>query len=161
MFAVAAFIGALKFFGGDVNDQVHKLFSLLAGVAGFPAMAISIAWWVKKTTRGWSSSVLILAVFTLIGVSIVIITGSRVYLNMIALLSTLAVGLFCWRQHHYRGVVSATVMLLGLVCFATKLPALSLLQPADFLHLALAVGWLGLSGLWATPTSESGRQDSH
>jgi hypothetical protein len=129
-----------------VNDPLHRFVSLIAGVAGFPALAIAIAMTEHRATWRWGSSFVIAVVCAVVGVSIVIATDSRVYVNAVALLATLGVGVACWRQRDQLGAISAAIMLVGLVFFAVKPAVFNVLQPADFLHLALAAGWLGLSG---------------
>jgi hypothetical protein len=146
---MAALVGALKFSGYYVNDPLHRFVSLIAGVAGFPALAISMTMIERKATSQWWSSFLIVAVCAGVGILTVMATGSRAYLNTVSVLSTLCIVVACWRQRYQVGVVSAAIMLIGLILFATKQPAgFNVLQPADFLHLALAAGWLGLSGFW-------------
>lgn len=142
-------MGALKFFGFYVNDPLHRFVSLIAGVAGFPALAISMVMTERRAISQWESSFLIVAVCAVVGILLVTGTGSRVYLNAASVLSTLCVIVVCWRQRYQLGVVSAAIMLVGLILFATKQPAgFTAVQPADLLHLALAAGWLGLSGFW-------------
>ena len=99
-----------------------------------------------RATWRWRSSLVVVVVCAVVGVCIVIAADSRVYLNAVALLATLGVAVACWRQRDQLGAISAAIMLVGLVFFATKPPVFNVLQPADFLHLALAAGWLGLSG---------------
>ena len=146
---MAALVGALKFFGFYVNEPLHRFVSLIAGVAGFPALAISMVVIERRATSQWVPSVFVVAVCAVIGVLVVMATGSRAYLNAASVLSVLCVVVACWRQRYQLGVVSAAIMLTGLILFATKQPAgLTVVQPADLLHLALAAGWLGLSGFW-------------
>lgn len=103
----------------------------------------------RRAISKWESSFLIVAVCAVVGILLVTGTGSRVYLNAASVLSTLCVIVVCWRQRYQLGVVSAAIMLVGLILFATKQPAgFTAVQPADLLHLALAAGWLGLSGFW-------------
>jgi hypothetical protein len=144
LFSVAALMGALKFSGLYADEQPHRLLAMIAGVAGFPAMVISIALPEWKLIDRWGTSLLLVSIIAIAGVWIVTTTGARLYLDAVALLSPLAVGYACWRQRAPLGVVSAVVILLGLICFALKIPSETTVQPADVLHLALAAGWLGL-----------------
>ena len=103
----------------------------------------------RRAISQWESSSLIVAVCAVVGILLVTGTGSRVYLNAASVLSIVCVIVACWRQRYQLGVVSAAIMLVGLILFATKQPAgFTAVQPADLLHLALAAGWLGLSGFW-------------
>ena len=148
-------MGALKFFGFYVNDPLHRFVSLIAGVAGFPALAISMLMAERRAAFQWGSSFFVVAVCAVVGILVFMATGSRAYLNAASVLSTLCVIVACWRQRYQLGVVSAAIMLVGLILFATKQPAgFTAVQPADLLHLALAAGWLGLSGFRKSHTDQ-------
>jgi hypothetical protein len=148
-------VGALKFFGFYVNDPLHRFVSLIAGVAGFPALAISMVMTERRAISQWRSSFLIVAVCAVVGILLVMGTGSRAYLNAASVLSIVCVIVACWRQRYQLGVVSAAIMLIGLTLFATKQTvSVTVVQPADLLHLALAAGWLGLSGFWKSQADQ-------
>lgn len=103
----------------------------------------------QRAAFQWGSSFFVVAVCAVVGILVFMATGSRAYLNAASVLSILCVIVACWRQRYKLGVVSAAIMLVGLILFATKQPAgFTAVQPADLLHLALAAGWLGLSGFW-------------
>jgi hypothetical protein len=151
LFSVAALFGALKFSGIYADEQPHRFVSMIAGVAGFPAMAISLGLSDESTLQRGRFSILALLGLAMIGALVVMGTGARMYLDAAALLCTLAVGYASWRQRHRVGMGSAALILFGLICFAAKIPSSTILQPADVLHLALAVGWLGLSSGYQSP----------
>jgi len=88
---------------------------------------------------------MILLSLAAIGVLIVTATGSRIYLDACALLSVLGIAYVYGSKRFIPGVLSAVLMLFGLVCFATKISLVPALQPADILHLTLALGWLGVN----------------
>lgn len=142
---MAALVGALRFSGIFVDEPSHKLVSMVTGVAAFPALMISLGLPHWRSIQRWATSLVMLFVLAAIGVLIVTMTGSRLYLDACALVSTFGIAYACWTQRFIPGVFSAALMLFGLGCFATKISPVRVLQPADLLHLALALGWLGLN----------------
>lgn len=108
-------------------------------------MAISVWFTQWRVIREWRASILMISVLAILGALIVMSTGSRLYLDACAVLSVSGVAYACSSQSFRLGVISAVIMLVGLLCFAAKISPVTALQPADILHLALAAGWLGLS----------------
>ena len=145
LFSAAALLGVLRFSGVYAEESPHRLISMIAGVGAFPAMAMSVWFTQWRVIREWRASVLMISVLAILGALIVMSTGSRLYLDACAVLSVSGVAYACWSQSFRLGVISAVIMLVGLLCFAAKISPATALQPADILHLALAVGWLGLS----------------
>jgi hypothetical protein len=145
LFSAAALLGVLRFSGVYAEEAPHRLISMIAGVAAFPAMAISVWFTQWRVIREWRASVFMISVLAILGALIVMSTGSRLYLDACAVLSVSGIAYACWSQSFRLGVISAVIMLVGLLCFAAKISPVTALQPADILHLALAAGWLGLS----------------
>jgi hypothetical protein len=144
LFSIAAFLGVLRFSGLYVNEAPHMFVSMIAGVAAFPALATSVMFPQSPITRQWRGSWLLLLIIAAVGALIVMNSGSRLYLNGCALLAVAGITYVSLRQRRWIRVSSATIMLIGLLCFALKFSPTTALQPADVLHLALAAGWLGL-----------------
>ena len=144
LFSLAAMLGVLRFSGFYADENPHMIVSMIAGVAAFPALTVSVMVPDSPIARKWRVSSVFLLLLATVGVSIVIYSGSRLYLNACALLAIAGIAYVSLRARRWVDVVSAVTMLVGLLCFAVKLSPITPLQPADVLHLALAVGWLGL-----------------
>jgi len=142
LFSLAALLGVLRFSGLYPEEALHKFASMIVGVAAFPSMAISLMYPRWRVIGKWSSSLVMLLTLAIIGTLDVTTSESRIYLDVCALLSVAGVAYASLRTRCWRRVLSAAIKLVGLMCFALKIPLGALLQPADVLHLALAAGWL-------------------
>lgn len=145
MFSAAALLGTLRFSGLYVDPSPHMLVSMVAGVAAFPAVAAATIWPKSPVAERWMPAVSLLVVLAIVGASITLSSGSRVYVNLCALVSVSSIGFFATKRREWLYLVSATILLFGLASFATGTAFFSFLQPADILHVALTVGLLGLS----------------
>jgi len=87
----------------------------------------------------------LVALLGLIGIIIVLVFTLRVYLVAVTLGALLAALAGACRQWRWLELVSVLVMIGGALVFAAKQPLVPGLEPADILHLALALGWLGIS----------------
>lgn len=152
LFSIAALLGALRFSGLYPEAAPHMFVSMIAGVAAFPAMAISVIFPRWRSTERLGDSLMIVGALAVLGALFVVVSGSRGYLNACALLAVVGIGFVSLRHRQWLSAMSATLILLGLLCFALKLSPIVALQPADILHLTLAAGWLGLNQ-FATPLS--------
>ena len=143
--SAAAWLGVLRFSGFYADPAPHMFVSMVAGVSAFPARAAAVV--IPKacivTEQRLALVVVILAAVT--GAAIIIASGSRLYLNLTSLSAILLIAFVSFRARNTISGVSALVMLVGSLCFATKFSPTPMLQPADVLHLAMAAGWWGIA----------------
>ena len=151
MFSVAALLGALRFSGIWPAPPVHMFASMLAGVGAFPALATAVSCPTLPWVRSWGLALTAVLVAGAIGAALVMSSGWRLYLDLCAIVSVLALAVAGYRQNDRLRVVAALVMLTGLLLFAMKIAVWPGLEPADGLHLALAAGWLGVSYRRSSP----------
>lgn len=139
-FALASAFGVLRFSGVYPELFWHTTFSLVTAVAGFPALAFALAYPQSNWIRTWRRAAVTALAFAVVGVTVVIGFELRIYSDACALLATLIAITTMLRERAVPGAIGAVTMLVGLACFALKIPVAALLQPADILHLTLAAG---------------------
>jgi len=139
-FALASAFGVLRFSGVYPELFPHTTFSMLTAVMGFPALALAIALPASALNRSWRSAAAVAIGLALAGTVLVETFGFRIYRDGCAVLGTLVVLAVMLRGRALPGMIGSMTMLTGLACFALKIPATPLIQPADVLHLALAAG---------------------
>lgn len=144
-FSLASFLGVLRFSGLYPDPLFHQAFSALSGTAGFPAMALACLRPQWKVSQDGRRALALVALLGLIGIIIVLVFTLRVYLVAVTLGALLAALAGACRQRRWLELVSVLVMIGGALVFAAKQPLVPGLEPADILHLALALGWLGIS----------------
>lgn len=144
MFSAAALLGTLRFSGIWPAPAVHTFASMIAGVSAFPALATAASFPSLPWVRSWKSALTAVLVAGALGAAVVMLSGSRLYLDLCAIVSVLTLGVAGYRTHDRLRFMGALIMLAGLLLFAMKIAVLPGLEPADGLHLALAAGWLGV-----------------
>jgi len=145
LFAAAASLGVLRFSGLYADTAPHMFVSMVTGVAAFPAFAAAVAIPNAHIVTRARLALFVLILAAVIGAVVITASGSRFYLNFASLSAILLIALVSFRARDTLSGVSALVMLAGSLCFATKFSPISMLQPADILHLALAAGWWGVT----------------
>lgn len=145
IFSAAAFLGVLRFSGVYAEETAHKFISMLSAVGAFPALALTVLKPSAPNVKRWDLAAATLIALCSVGIVLVVVLELRAYLQFCALTATLIVAMSSLRLHQWTKAVAALVMLLGLLAFATKISAVSFLEPADLLHLALAAGWIALA----------------
>ena len=98
-----------------------------------------------KVSEDGRRALALVALLGLIGIIMVLVFNLRAYLVAVTLGALLAVLTGVFRQRRWLELVSVLVMIGGALVFAAKQPLVPGVEPADILHLALALGWLGIS----------------
>lgn len=145
MFSAAALLGMLRFSGIYIEARPHMLMSMIAGVAAFPGLATAIVSPMASAVTRWRLALVSLAGAAVLGGAITILSGSRIYLNVCALGSILLIAVIAYRRRNAIQGIAALLMLGGSLSFTLNSSPVPVLQPADVLHLALAVGFSCLS----------------
>jgi hypothetical protein len=151
LFAVAAFLGVLRFSGLYPMPSWHQFFSMLGAVSAFPMLAVAIVWPNALATRSTRFAWIFMCVTAVLGVILVGAAQKRLYADALALLSIMAILLTLLRAHQWLGALGSSIMLLALAGFALKLSVGTLLLPGDILHVGMACGLLLLSRLPSWP----------
>jgi hypothetical protein len=139
-FAAAAFFGVLRFTGLHTHPFPHQWLTLIVGTAAFPALAFAVA---RPDSRVTGEPLPMLALLCTLGaVGVLVVRGLevRAYMDACALLSVAAILLATWQRSDRIAGAGALAMLVGLMCFAAKIPVSGPLAPGDMLHLGSALG---------------------
>lgn len=141
VFATAAFFGVLRFTGLHPEAFPHQSLSMLTGVAAFPALGFAAARPASRLARDTLPACALTLALGAVGAYVVQGLGWRPYVDACALLSVGALFLAMRQRSDRLGGGAALAMLIGLMCFAAKVPASGPFLPGDLMHLGLATGW--------------------
>lgn len=141
-FAAAAMFGVLRFTGLHTHPFPHQWLTLIVGTAAFPALAFAVTRPASPMTREPLPALALLCALGVAGVLVVRGLGIRPYMDSCGVLSVVTMFLGARRRNDRASGGAALAMLVGLMCFAAKFPAVGPLAPGDLLHLSLAAGWI-------------------
>lgn len=158
----AAVLGVLRFSGLYPIPQWHQFVSMLGACAAFPLLAVAVLWPDAAVARQLKFASIFFIILAVLGVVAVGVAQKRVVVDALTVLSVVTMLISLGRGKRWSTAVTTTLMLAGLLLFATKATVIPALVPGDLLHIGMAIGLLGLgmSGLWpATPTEPQAQGD--
>lgn len=156
----AAVLGFLRFSGLYPIPQWHQFVSMLGACAAFPLLAVAVLWPDAAVARQLKFAAIFFIIMAVIGVLAVGVAQKRVVVDVLTVISVVAMVISLARGGRWPTAISTALMLAGLLLFAAKAAIVPALVPGDLLHIGMAIGLLGLGGssLWRD-TSHTEAQD--
>lgn len=160
----AAVLGFLRFSGLYPIPQWHQFVSMLGACAAFPLLAVAVLWPDAAVARQLKFAAIFFIGMAVLGVLAVGVAQKRVVVDALTVISVVAMVVNLARGGRWTTAITTTLMLAGLLLFATKATLVPALVPGDLLHIGMAIGVLGLgvSGLWQnTAPTETENPEPH
>ena len=148
--AVAALLGTLKFSGLYPIEEWHRLFSIFAGAAALPLLAMAVIWPRSAVVTDRQLALIFLGAATLLGLAIAGLGHLRIYDRTLGAVSLLSMLAWTVQQGQWQRSAGLVLMLVGSLLYVAKVELLAWLSPGDYLHLGMALGILLLSA-WHRP----------
>jgi hypothetical protein len=160
--AVAALLGTLKFSGLYPLEAWHHLFSIFAGSAALPLLAVAVISPRSAVATDRQLALIFLGAAALLGLAIAGLGQLRIYDRALATISLL--GMLAWtvKQSQWQRSAGLVLMLVGSVLYVAEVELAAELSPGDYLHLGMAVGILLLSSWYRPqPLTQLAQQTPH
>ncbi len=143
--AVAALLGALMFSGLYPLEAWHRLFSIFAGSAALPLLAMAVIWPRSAVATDRQLALIFLGAAAMLGLAIAGLGHLRIYDRALGTISLVAMLAWTVKQGQWQRSAGLVLMLVGSMLFVAKVELSAWLLPGDYLHLSMAVGILLLS----------------
>lgn len=141
----AAFLGVLRFSALYPLVPWHQFASLIGASVAFPLLAVSLAWPDSAVAQRLKFTVIFSVAMAVLGLLLVIVAQKRMLLDVLTVLSVLALVGVSVKRTWWAAALASACMLTGLLLFAAKFSAMVWLVPGDYLHIGVALGLLGLA----------------
>lgn len=136
----AAVIGAIRFFGVEAASGTHKFFSMVAAVAAFPLLAVSLHWTDSKVATNVRQAALLFVACAALGVALVSGAGFARWAQFMPAVSAAALLGGAIQERADRRIAGSVMLILSFASISMNLTLVAwVLAPIEALHYGMAL----------------------